>query len=391
MSKESTKQLELEPLIQDQYAGAPSKRALAYVQSKREQGKHVVGAYCGYAPFELIRAMDAVPAVLCAFANTTIEAAEAVLPGNLCPLIKSSYGYIITDTCPFFSLSEAVVAETTCDGKKKMFELIADRKPMFVMDLPQMPDEDEAKRNWAVVIGKLKAFLEKTFKTDIKDSAIETAIRDTNSKNTMMDSIFEYAACTPPYISWQEMYDLTFLAQPSSFTDIEPLLKSCMDTLEKRKKNATGIGKENAPRILITGCPVGGDAAKVFKVIEEAGGVIVAIDNCTGMKTFLDTIEEGTKDPIQALADRYLKLPCSCMSPNTRRIEQLDRLIERFRPDAVIDVILHACHSYNIESYKVGEHVKNTHKLPFLKIETDYSDGDVRQIRTRVEALFEMM
>jgi benzoyl-CoA reductase/2-hydroxyglutaryl-CoA dehydratase subunit BcrC/BadD/HgdB len=96
MAEESMKQWH--PIINDQYVGAPSKRALAYVQSKRDQGKNVVGAYCGYAPFELIRAIDAVPAVLCAFANTTIEAPEAALPGNLCPLIKSSYGYKLTDT-----------------------------------------------------------------------------------------------------------------------------------------------------------------------------------------------------------------------------------------------------------------------------------------------------
>jgi benzoyl-CoA reductase/2-hydroxyglutaryl-CoA dehydratase subunit BcrC/BadD/HgdB len=389
MSSENMTQWE--PLINDQYTGAPSKRALAYVQSKREQGKNVVGAYCGYAPFELIRAMDAVPAVLCAFSNSTIEAAEAVLPGNLCPLIKSSYGYIITDTCPFFALSDAVVAETTCDGKKKMFELIADRKPMFVMDLPQMPDEAEAEQNWAAVIRKLKGFLEKTFNKTITDKAIEVAIKDSNQKNSMMDRIFDYAAHTPSLITWQEMYDLTFLAQPASFVDIKPLLVSCIEALEKRKKDGISVGKPSAPRILVTGCPVGGDAAKVFTVIEEAGGVIVAIDNCTGMKAFLDTIEEDSVDPITKLAERYLKLPCSCMSPNTRRLDQLDRLIKRFKPDAVIDVILHACHSYNVESYKVGGHVKTRHNLPFLKIETDYSDGDVRQIRTRVEAMFEMM
>jgi benzoyl-CoA reductase/2-hydroxyglutaryl-CoA dehydratase subunit BcrC/BadD/HgdB len=383
--------IQREPLIQDEFAGAPSKRALAYVQSKREQGKKVVGAYCGYAPFELIRAMDAVPAVLCAFSNSTIEAAETVLPANLCPLIKSSFGYIALDTCPFFGISDAVVAETTCDGKKKMFELIADRKPMFVMDLPQMPDEAEAQQNWASMIRKLRGFLETTFSKKIEDHAVESAIKDTNSKNRMMNRVFDYAACTPPLISWSEMYDLTFLAQPASFADIKPFLWNCIETLEGRKKNGTSPGNERSPRVLITGCPVGGDATKVFRVIEEAGGVIVAIDNCTCMKPFQDDIREDTDDPITALAERYLKLPCSCMSPNRRRLDQLDVLIGRFRPDAVVDVVLHACHAYNVESYKVKEHIRSRHNLPFLKIETDYSDGDVRQIRTRVEAMFEMM
>ncbi len=114
-----------EPLIQDEYTGEPAtKRLLAHLQKKREEGKKIAGIYCGYAPVELIRAMDIVPATLCAFSNKTIEAAEAILPANLCPLIKSSYGFIITDTCPFYGISDVVIGETTCDGKKKMFELI---------------------------------------------------------------------------------------------------------------------------------------------------------------------------------------------------------------------------------------------------------------------------
>lgn len=128
--------IDIEPLVNDGFAGEPLKRTLAYMQSQREKGSHVVGVYCSYAPLEIIRAMGATPAVLCAFANKTIETAETSLPSNLCPLIKSSYGFIISDTCPFFALSEAVIAETTCDGKKKMFELISQYRPMFVMDLP---------------------------------------------------------------------------------------------------------------------------------------------------------------------------------------------------------------------------------------------------------------
>ena len=56
--------------------------------AKRNIGAPVIGMYCGYAPVELVRAMGAVPIFLCAFSRKTIPAAEAVLPSNLCPLIK---------------------------------------------------------------------------------------------------------------------------------------------------------------------------------------------------------------------------------------------------------------------------------------------------------------
>ena len=381
----------IEPLINDQFVGEPSKRALSYIQSKREKGRHVIGTYCGFAPLELFRAMGAVPAVLCAFSNKTIEAAESVLPSNLCPLIKSSYGFIISDTCPFFGISEAVVAETTCDGKKKMFELIADKKPMFVMDLPQMPDNAEARKNWAQVIRNLKAFFEKTFSVKIDDSSIEGAIRDSNRKNKALEDIFSYAVMKPSYLRWTEMYDLTYLAQPATYEDMKPILDECLHKLELRKEKGVSIGNADSPRVLITGCPVGGDALKVYRAVEESGGVIVAIDNCTGLKPFMGEIEESAGDPVMALSERYMNLHCSCMSPNNRRLDKLDELIEKYRPDMVIDVILHACHAYNIESFRVKEHVKSKHGLPFLKIETDYSESDIKQIKTRVQALMEIL
>ncbi|MRR15968.1 MAG: 2-hydroxyacyl-CoA dehydratase [Deltaproteobacteria bacterium] len=381
----------IEPLVNDGFAGEAAKRTLDYLQTQRERGTNIVGTYCGYAPLELIRAMGAAPAVLCAFANKTIEAAEKVLPANLCPLIKSSYGFIKTDTCPFFALSEAVIAETTCDGKKKMFELIADIKPMHVMDLPQLPDQKEALDNWTAMIKQLRVFLETTFNRKISDTDVEKEIQATNEKNRLMNQIFDFAARTPTPVSWIELYDLTYLGQVASTQDILPVLTACIAKLERRVAQGVYHQEKDSPRVLVTGCPVGGDATKVFKIIEEAGGVIVVLDSCTGMKPYTGLIAEKTSDPYAALARRYLDLPCSCMTPNDRRLTELDKMIERFQPDAVVDVVLHACHSYNIESHKIKEHVAGRHKRPFLKIETDYSQSDVGQIRTRVEALLEMV
>ena len=350
-----------------------------------------MGIYCGYAPLEMIRAANAAPALLCAFANKTIEAAETVLPANLCPLIKSSYGFIKTDTCPFFAISEAVIAETTCDGKKKMFELISHIKPMYVMDLPQLPDEKEALDNWTVMIKKLKGFLETTFDRKIDDKDVEQEIKETNVKNKLMNKVFDFAALTPTPLSWIELYDLTYLGQAATTKDMIDLLNDCVAKLEKRVAEGVYHGEKDSPRVLVTGCPVGGDATKVFKIIEEAGGVIVVLDSCTGMKPFASLIAENTPDPYAALSRRYLELPCSCMTPNNRRLMELDKMIKRFKPDVVIDVVLHACHSYNVESHKIKEHVMGKHKIPFLKIETDYSQSDVEQIRTRVEALLETL
>jgi benzoyl-CoA reductase/2-hydroxyglutaryl-CoA dehydratase subunit BcrC/BadD/HgdB len=377
--------------MNDGFDGEPAKRLLHYMQGAKEKGKPIAGIYCGYAPIELIQAMGIVPAVLCAFSKEPIASAETMLPANLCPLIKSSYGFILEGTCPFFSMSEAVIAETTCDGKKKMFELAAEVKPMHVMDLPQIPDEAEALENWTVMIRKLQRFLEKTFDCKASDQEIETAIQENNRKNRLIRKVFDFAAMHPPVINWQEMYDVGFLALPSTLEDVDAIIKGVLARLEDRVGQGVHYGTECSPRILVTGCPVGGDALKIFKIIEACGGLVVAPDACTGIKGFMGKIKENTSDPVAAIAKRYIEIPCACMTPNGRRLSSLSQMIDKFKPDAVVDFVLTACHSYNVESYKIGRHVNDHHGLPFLKIESDYSDNDEGQIRTKIEALFEMV
>lgn len=381
---------EIEPLFNDAFTGEPpAKRAVGYIQGEREKGKHVAGIYCGYAPLELFYAMDIIPAVLCAFANATIETAESVLPANLCPLIKSSYGFIEMDTCPFYGFSEVVVGETTCDGKKKMFELISEKKPTHIMDLPQLPDEKEALNNWTVMITKLKSFLEKAFNVKATDNDIEKAIKENNKKNELVKKILEFSALPDPVMSWAEMHDVIFLSTPGRGNNIDGELEKVIARLEDRVKQGYIYGSKGSPRILITGCPTAGDAAKVYKIIEESGAVIVGIDSCVGLKPFAEKVSENTAEPLRAIAERYLKIPCACMTPNNRRLEELDRLIDFYKPDAVVDIVLQACHGYNVESHKAGRHIMEQREIPFLKIVTDYSQGDTGQIKTRIEALLE--
>ena len=238
----------VEPLIDDEFIGEPpAKRFLAYLQTQRERGAQIVGIYCGYAPVELIRAFDLVPASLCAFSNATIEAAEAVLPANLCPLIKSSYGFILKDACPFFAMSDAVIAETTCDGKKKMFELIADRKPMHVMDLPQLPDEPEALDNWTSMIRKLRRFLESVFGRTATDDQIEQAIRDTNIRSRLMNRIFDYAAVNPPVIGWPEFNDALFIGDSTSGAEMAHALGRIVGEARETETGRICVRPERGP------------------------------------------------------------------------------------------------------------------------------------------------
>ena len=158
------------PEIFEEFADQRRNSFLA-IKKLKEQGVPVVGAFCTYLPKELPRAMGAAVVGLCSVSDETIPDAEKDLPRNLCPLIKSSYGFAKTDKCPFFYFSDLVVGETTCDGKKKMYEMLADFKPVYVIELPNRQSEEGIAMYRREII-RFKEELERRFETTITEEAI---------------------------------------------------------------------------------------------------------------------------------------------------------------------------------------------------------------------------
>ena len=157
----------------------PEMRKKGFLRMKdlKDSGKKVVGLFCSFVPLELVYAAGLIPVGLCSFSDESIPAAEAHLPKNLCPLIKASYGFAVTDTCPYFYFSDLVVGETTCDGKKKMFELLNEIKETYVLHLPQSQQRAYAKDIWYEEIKLLKAKLEEKYGIEITDEKLREAAR----------------------------------------------------------------------------------------------------------------------------------------------------------------------------------------------------------------------
>ena len=132
-----------------------------------------------------------------------------------------------------------------------------------------------------------------------------------------------------------------------------------------------------------------GAARKVIKLVEENGGVVVCYENCSGVKPNVQLVDE-TIDPIDALTEKYLNIPCSVMSPNNERIDLLSGLIDEYKIDGVIEVILQACHTYSVEGHRIKEFINQEKGIPYLNIETDYSQSDIGQLKTRISAFIEM-
>jgi benzoyl-CoA reductase/2-hydroxyglutaryl-CoA dehydratase subunit BcrC/BadD/HgdB len=139
----------------------------------------------------------------------------------------------------------------------------------------------------------------------------------------------------------------------------------------------------------MTGVPTVHGAERVLDLLEESGGLVVAMENCTGLKPILEDVDAEADDPVRALAERYFRLPCSVMTRNDRRLDNLRQLAGDYRPECVVELIWQACLTYDVEANRIKRFAEQELGTPYLRIETDYSPSDSARIATRVEALYE--
>ena len=366
-----------------------SELSIADMEAWKDAGGKIAGVYCIYAPTELIRAAGVAPVSLCGKKQDPIKEAERELPPSLCPLIKSSYGYAINGTCPFFSASDVLVAETTCDGKKKMYELMGRLKPLHLMHLPHTQVGGAALEYWLHAQRDLAAFLTDCSGVAVTEDALRAQIAEQNAIRAELSRVALLAADDRSPLT---AANLLAVQESKSFSVYPEKYLAALTGLRRDLESflaQPGHPARSGMRVLLTGCPAGKGSDKLIRIIEELGARVVCMENCSGLKGLTLAVDEDG-DPWEALARRYLQIPCSCMTPNPNRLDSLRELAELYRTDAVIDLTWLGCHTYNAESTTIKRFVEAELGLPFLHVETDYSASDTEQLRTRVEAFIEL-
>ncbi len=357
---------------------------------QRGLGKKIVGIYCAFTPPEIIAAAGAIPVSLCAGSQKPVTEAEKHLPRNLCPLIKASYGLALTDTCPYFHYADYLLADATCDGKKKMFELLGRIKPLHLLQLPQTAETEESYLYWLNELKKVKTLLEDFTGNTVTDENLKAQSKLYNACRDATRELYELNTGEYPLLYGREIDCITGARGfdcDLSARIIE--LKKAASIIRERVNDSAFIDTvKGKPRILITGCPT--TNKKLLDIIEDAGGIVVAMENCGGLKTTGLRVEESD-DPLEALAKRYISIACPCMTPNEGRLNIIGDIIQRYRIDGVVELTWQGCHTYNIEAYQIREFVTADHGRPYIQIETDYSENDIQQIRVRIQAFLELM
>jgi benzoyl-CoA reductase/2-hydroxyglutaryl-CoA dehydratase subunit BcrC/BadD/HgdB len=362
------------------------------LQEAKARGQKVIGTFCVFVPEELTLAAGAIQVGLCAGAEIGKEAAEKILPRNTCALIKSFVGFKLARLCPFIESCDLVVGETTCDGKKKAYEIFADYAPVYVMEIPQMKQACD-RDLWKAEILRFKGEIERITGNSITAAKLKEAIKLVNARRAELQRLNRLRAATPVPISGRDVLlinQISFYDDPVRFT---AKIGELADELEERIKAGQGVAPADTPRLMLSGCPMAVPNWKLPFVVESAGAVIVGEESCIGTRNIRDRVDESgetVEDMLEAIADRYLRIDCACFTPNPERLEHIVEMAQDLKADGVIHYGLSFCQPYAIEAFKVEQALQDA-GIPMLSIETDYSMEDVEQLKTRVEAFIEMV
>lgn len=358
----------------------------------QKNGGKIFGTFCVYVPDEIIFAAGGIATGLCGGSQFWVPGGEKVLPTNTCPLIKASVGARLDGTCPFFKIADLYIGETTCDGKKKAWEILEQEVPIHVMDTPQMKRGRDIEA-WEEEIRLLFQKIEEFTGNKITPEALAENIKIINAKRKALARLYDTRKNSPLPISGKDALLVTQIAfYDDPVRNAEQVNKLC-DELEERVAKGEGVFPADAPRILITGTPMAIPNWKLHHIIETSGAAVVVEELCTGTRYFENLVDENGEtldEQIKALAERYMKTNCACFTPNTGRIDDILRQVKEYNADGVIDCTLQFCGLYSTESYLVQQALREAN-IPYLHLETDYSEQDMEQMRTRVQAFIELI
>jgi benzoyl-CoA reductase/2-hydroxyglutaryl-CoA dehydratase subunit BcrC/BadD/HgdB len=363
------------------------------LQDARAQGHKVVGTFCVFVPDELILATDAVSVGLCAGAEFGFGEAEKLLPRNTCSLIKSFFGFNLSKVCPYLQATDMVVGETTCDGKKKAYETFKELQPnLYVMEVPQMKNPADKALLKSEYL-KFKSALEELTGIKIDAGRLKKGITIVNNRRRALHRLAALRAHDPAPISGLDallINQVAFYDNPLRFTDSTN--KVC-EELEARVKIGHGVTPKGTPRVLIAGCPMAVPNWKLPAIVETSGGVIVGEESCVGERGARNLVDESgnTLDALMdAIVDRYFQIDCAIFTPNAERTEHIESMAQQYKVNGVILYSLQFCSPYTIEAFSVEKKL-GAKRIPSMRIETDYSQEDVGQLKTRVEAFLEVI
>lgn len=355
--------------------------------------RKTVGTYCVMAPQELIYAAGAVPVKLCSGNYTAFFVGDDITPRDACPLVKAVAGFKQTGLMPVYDDCSLMIVPVTCDCKKKIAGMLSEKCEVMTMHIPASKGDDEIDE-FVTQLYELAMHLEDITGNQITYDSLAESFRITGRAQYELSEFIRLKKQNPYLIRGTHAMTIMNASAYMPAEDWAKALHTVNASLKSRAKRGQLVTNKKLPRILLTGSPIVFPNMKIPLLIEEMGGIIAGDETCMGERGLYDppVITDGSFDGMmRALANKSLRpCPCPTFADNTQRIYRLKQLIKDNHIQGVIYHLLRGCLVYDFEYKRIEEELGQL-GIPVIRLESDYNEEDVEQLRIRIEAFIELI
>lgn len=362
--------------------------------SIKKDGIPCIGTYCMMVPQELIYAAGAIPVKLCSGNYTAFMIGDDCVPRDACPLVKAVAGFQEIKTLPVYEDCEMMVVPITCDCKKKIVDILRKECNVHAMNLPLNRTDDDGLEACVSEYYRLIDALEMATGRQVTWNTLWRSIELVGTAQYELSRFLELKRGERALIKGTHVMAMMNAASYMPIDDWTKALKRLNNELESRKSEGKYVTKANRPRIMLTGSPIIFPNIKIPLLIEQMGGSLVADETCMGERSLYDPVvpvDTSFDGLLRALANRYVKA-CTCpiFSENKQRIDRVLHMVKESQAQGVIYHVLRGCLVYDYE-YPLLEQALGREEIPIIRIESDYNEEDVEQLRIRIEAFIELI
>ncbi len=353
-----------------------------------------IGTLCIMVPAELVYAAGAMPVRLCSGSYTAYSIGDDYIPRDACPLVKAVMGFGKIKALPAFDNCSLLIAPVTCDCKKKLAGVIGSVKNTIPLHIPPLKKDDADTEVFLQELYRLISILEKETGRQVTAKSLAEGINMVGNAQYEMSEFLKYRRHAPALMSGTQVM---LVMNAYSYMPVNmwtEQMHRLNEEMKLRLEQEYFVNRKNQPRILVTGSPIAFPNIKIPLLIEEMGGVLAADETCMGERGLYDpvsVIDASFDGMMRSLAFRYTK-PCTCpvFVDNSQRIYRIKQMIKENKIQGVIYHVLRGCLVYDYE-YQIMEEAMGKIDIPIIRVESDYNEEDVEQLRIRIEAFVELI
>ncbi|MFZ2658446.1 MAG: 2-hydroxyacyl-CoA dehydratase family protein [Victivallales bacterium] len=349
------------------------------IRSHRVKGGLVAGYFCAQFPAEILAGLGLYPVRLAEGAVFEAERnGEKLVRPDACSYCKSLVGNF-TSKSGIFGMVDIIVGVITCDMMRRTLEVLGKESgiPVFQLQMPATRSRNAEEYFISEVertARDIEAFLKARF-----DCGKAHSFFNAREKCAGMLEDIVLKEMLEPLLS-HRLLNLFNVARPEK-------MKLFLESLRPELKP----GKSRR-RILVLGSVLCLEDDLVYRILQGNGtGVIpmgISENGPTGFYRGAKLKVDTEKKMIHGLAGISFKSDiCIRQRPNYPAYEKIKEAIVRNKCDGVILKCMKFCDVW----YSEKERMKQALDVPFLVLDTTYSDSEEERIRNRVEAFLEIL